>query len=219
MTETAPVPSIVRRIWPETPRLKGLVVEVPQEVADQHVRPGQYVVAKANGDGRVFLVIASRPGEARAFELLLGESAEKTLAPIEGGAIEIHPPAGPGFRMETARGKDVLLFAAGGALAALKPVIDTIRMERAAFGRVTLYLGAHTEADFPYAGYYAMWKRDRIDLVRAVSRPWVQEMFEKDPPSVSDAAAFVCGGKQMMADVTETLVRAGLPPERIGRNF
>src|SRR5262249_53943202 len=151
----------------------------------------------AQGAGKVYLVLASRP-QRSPFELLLGDAADRTLALEPGMEIEIDPPSGKGYPMEILKGRDVLLFAAGSGLASIRPVIGLIREVRSDYGKVTLFLGAHTESDFPYALEFDAWKRDRIDLVRAVSRPYVQDLFVEEKLDVANSAAFVCGGKQMM---------------------
>jgi NAD(P)H-flavin reductase len=95
----------------------------------------------------MFLVIASQVGEARAFELLLGPAAADKLRLSEGLSVEIDPPAGKGFRMDDAQGKDQLLFGVGTGLAALRPVIEAIRRRRSDYGEVVLFAGAHLEED------------------------------------------------------------------------
>jgi sulfhydrogenase subunit gamma (sulfur reductase) len=220
MTEAPRVPSIVRRVWAETPKLTGVVLEVPAETAQGYVHPGQYVVLHADDKPkRVFLVISSSPGEAQAFELLLGEAAMSDLSLGEGRTVNIEPPAGKGFGVDAARGRDVVVFAIGSALAAVRPVIDTIRKSRSEFGRVTAYVGAHSTADFPYSSYFDAWTRDRIDLVLSTSKPWVQEVFARDPVPVDNAVAFLCGNKPMMEATTEILTKAGMPREMIRKNF
>jgi NAD(P)H-flavin reductase len=212
---------LIQRIWNETPRLQGALLDAPKELADLHALPGQFIVAHgagADGAKKVYLVLASMPRTA-PFELLLGESAKATLGLEPGREVEIDPPAGKGYPMDALGGRDVLLFSAGSALASLKPVISLIRAARSNFGRVTLFAGAHTADGFPYAAEFEDWKRDRIDVIRSVSRPWVQDRFLEEKLDVSNSAAFVCGGKQMMNDVTGALLHTGIPPDRIHRNF
>ncbi len=213
------VNAVVRRVWRETPRLTGVVLEVPEAVAKQYTRPGQIVVLHANQRDKVYLAISSAVGEAAAIELLLGPGAVDKIHPVEGATIEIDPPSGKGFPIETASGKDVLLFAVGSALAPIRAVIHAIRKNRSDYGRVVLFAGAHTEDEFPYRREFDAWKRDRIDLVRAISKPWIQEIFVRDPIPVHDAVAFVCGMNEMMEAVTETLVAAGMHVKHVGRNW
>jgi NAD(P)H-flavin reductase len=218
---TTRVRALIQRTWQETPRLKGVLMETAPEIVDMHARPGQFIVAHPNhatGGSKVYLVLASRP-QRTPFELLLGEGADRSLALEPGMEIEIEPPSGKGYPMPLLKGRDVLLFAAGSGLASIRPVVTLIREARSDYGRITLFCGAHTASDFPYAGEFESWKRDRIDLVRAVSRPYVQDLFVREDVDVSNSAALVCGGKQMMDDVTAVLVHAGIAPEMIQRNF
>jgi sulfhydrogenase subunit gamma (sulfur reductase) len=211
--------ALIRRVWRETPTLTGVLLEVPEEVAKQYTRPGQIVVLRPNDADKVYLAIASSPGEAAAIELLLGGAAMEKVKAKEGAEVLLDPPSGKGFPVEMASGKDVLLFAVGSAIAPIRPVVQMIRRNRSDYGRVVLYLGARSEEEFPYRKEFDAWKRDRIDLVRAISKPWVQEMFVRDPVPVKDAVAFVCGMKEMIEGVTETLVEAGMPMSNIGRNW
>ena len=211
--------AVVRRIWDETPRLKGVLLEVEEAVARQYQRPGQIVVVHPNATEQVYLAISSPPGEARGLELLVGPQAAAKLALAEGVTLELDPPTGRGFPVELAQGQDVLLFAVGSALAPMRPRVESIRRARAQYGRVTLFMGAHSEEDFPYAREYEDWHRDQIEVVRAISRPWVQELFRARAVSVENAVAFVAGMKGMMEGVTEALIAAGMPKERIGKNW
>lgn len=211
--------AIIRRVWPETERLTGVVLEVSEEAARRYRRPGQIVVLRPPSGKRVYLVITSAPGEARALELLLGEQAVRDVAPSEGAEVDLERPSGPGFPLELAKGSDVLLFGIGSAIAALRPLVEVIRRHRDDYGRVTAYLGTHTEQDLPYRGDQEGWRRDRIDVVRAISKPWVQDLFERDPVPVAGAFAFIAGTKVMMQDVEARLVKAGMPADRVKRNW
>ena len=206
------------RVWDETPSLKGIVLEVEPEVVTSYTNPGQVVVVHAGGE-KVYLAIASSPGEEAALELLLGPAACKKIEPQEGQSLQIEPPFGNGFPLELALGKDVLLFCVGSALAPVRPVVEHLRRARSDYGCITLYVGAHTESDFPYQQMFDDWKRDRIDIVRSISKPWVQDQFRRDPVDVRNAVAFVVGMKEMVADVKSALVEQGLSEELIKSNW
>jgi NAD(P)H-flavin reductase len=211
-------PAVVTALWRETPGLSGARLRVPAEVAAAHRRPGQILVVHP-GDGEpVFLALASPPGDAE-LEVLVGPAAAARLELREGSELAVSGPSGPGFPLEEARGRDLLLFAVGSALAPLRPVVELVRRARSDFGQVTLHVGAHTAADLPYARSYPAWDRDRIDVVTSLSRPWVQERFALDPQPVEDAVAFCAGMPAMMDAVTDVLVRSGMPAGRIFRNW
>ncbi len=210
----------VRRIWQETPKLRGVVLEVPAACAARYQRPGQVIVVRPpQGEGQVYLALASAPGEARAFELLVGDAAFARLGLLEGQSVVIEGPTGNGFPVDRARGRDVLLFAVGSALAPIRPLVETIRRARSDYGRVTLYVGAHTEQDFPYKEQFPAWAADGIDIHRCVSTPWVQARFREHQPAVENAVAFLCGMKPMMEETREALVEAGLPEAQIASNW
>lgn len=208
----------VRRVWDETDRLKGWSLAVPPELAAKYTRPGQVVVVKLPSGEDLYLAIASAVGGPH-FDFLLGPSAAEKLPMEEGAAVTITEPAGKGYPYEMAAGRDVLIFAVGSAIAPLRPLIELIAKDRGSYRRVVVYIGAHDSGDFAYAMDYADWFEANIEIVRTVSKPWVQERFTQRPIPLDNAVAYVCGMKQMMEDVTKTLVDAGLPRERIGTNW
>jgi NAD(P)H-flavin reductase len=219
MSEGPRVQAIVRRVFQETPRLQGAILEVPEEVARAYDKPGQYVVLHPRPTDKIFLVIASAVGEARAFEVLLGPAAAEKAKLTEGHHLEIDPPTGRGFGLDDAPGKDLLLFGVGTGVAALRPVIESIRRRRTEFGDVVLYAGAHLPEEHPYRRDEEAWRRDSVRVVRAVSKPWVQDLFRRDPVPVSNALAFVSGMKPMIEGVTETLAEHGMPRDRVRLNW
>jgi sulfhydrogenase subunit gamma (sulfur reductase) len=213
----------VERVWSETPRLIGVSLDVPPELARAHLHPGQVVRAHDAHGEHLHLALASVPpstDEPRPrFELLVGQQAASRLELVAGARLRLEGPAGPGFPLARARGQDLLLFAVGSGLAPLRPVIELVRRARSDFGQVTLYVGAHTREELPYARHFDAWDRDRIDVITSVSRPWVQERFADDPPPVGSAYAFVAGMQAMIDGVTDALAAAGMPRERVLRNW
>jgi sulfhydrogenase subunit gamma (sulfur reductase) len=213
----------VERVWTETPRLLGASLLVPPELARAHLHPGQVVRAFDPEGEALHLALASvppSPDEPRPrFELLVGQPAASRLGLAAAARLRLQGPSGPGFPLAQARGQDLLLFAAGSGLAPLRPVVELVRRARSDFGQVTLYVGAHTREELPYARHFDAWDRDRIDVIPSVSRPWVQERFADDPPPVHSAYAFVAGMPAMVDGVTEALAAAGMPRARVLRNW
>ena len=125
--------------------------------------------------------------------------------------------------MGEAEGEDVLLFAAGSAIAPIRALVQHLIGHRDRFGRVTLFYGQRHGAEFAYLG-------EHLDLgaPRGARRPlplgaddaWqglrgrVQEVarslaFGGCPPG--DAVAFVSGMTAMVEDVRRTLAAGGDP--------
>ncbi len=202
----------------ETPRHTRVTLAVEPELARAYHAPGQVLRFRRTDDEPVYLALCSRPGDP-SWEVLLGEDAVAALGWQPGQRLELEPPVGRGFTLEPADGRDVLLFAIGSGLAPLRPLIQELREDRSRFGWVRLYVGARDVAGFPFEREFAEWAFDRIDIHRSVSRPWVHHRFAADPPDVSDAVAYVCGTDEMMTDVTNALVQAGMAPDRIQRNW
>jgi NAD(P)H-flavin reductase len=219
MTEPKRFSATIRRVWKETPRLTGVALEVPEDVTRAYERAGQYVVLHSQDGKKVYIVIASAPGAPKEIDVLLGEAAVEKLKPIEGGTLDLEAAAGAGFKLDDVKGSDVLLFGTGSAIAALRPLISTIRRNRADYGRVTLYIGVKSADEFAYVKEFEDWVKDRIDIIRGISKPWVQDLFLKDPVPVDRAVAFICGQKDMMESTTAALVGAGMPAERIRKNW
>ncbi|MCB9653271.1 MAG: hypothetical protein H6729_03960 [Deltaproteobacteria bacterium] len=211
--------AVIRRTWNETEHLLGAVLEVTPELAAQYTRPGQVVTLSVPGGEKVYLALASSPGEAFGLEVLLGESAQQKLGLAVGGEVEISAPFGAGFPVEAADGREVLVFAVGSAIASVRPLVEHFRRQRSRYGRIRAYLGAHTAADFPYRAEYSAWALDQIEVIQSMSKPYVQEKFRVDAPPAADAMAYVSGMKAMVQGCTEALSEAGFPPERIGRNW
>ncbi|MBK8013829.1 MAG: hypothetical protein IPK13_21070 [Deltaproteobacteria bacterium] len=212
--------AIVRRTWKETERLEGAVLEVEPELAARYVRPGQVVtLSSVPGGEKVYLALASFPGERFALEVLLGAGAQQKLTLSVGQELEISEPFGAGFPLDRASGREILIFAVGSAIASVRPLIEHFRRDRGQYGRIRAYLGAHTTNDFPYRAEYFGWSSDQVEVIQSISRPYVQDRFRADSPPASDAMAYVSGMKAMVQGCTEALTESGFSPDRIGRNW
>lgn len=214
----SPVPAKVRHVAAESARFVGVVLEVDPEIAAHNDRPGRYIVVRGAGSP-TFLAVASPPGEHAALELLLGPPAMEALRPEVGAEWQIDPPAGRGFPIERARGRDVLLLGVGSAVGPLRALLETMRKDRSSYGRITLYAGARHADDHVYRGWESSWRADGIEVRRAVSRPFVQELAALDGHRLSEAEVFISGHQAMMDGVTEKLTALGLGAEHIHRNY
>jgi NAD(P)H-flavin reductase len=102
------------------------------------------------------------------------------------------------------------------------------RWERDAYGRVTLYFGARTPGAFAYMRDFAAWEQSRIHVVPTVSQPgasgwqgltgYVQAHLGEEPLAPG-TLAFVCGQREMVQGVIQTLRARGLPSSAISLNF
>lgn len=224
----------VARAWDEGPQLRALDLDVGATgFAAKHTIPGQYVRARIPGQKEAFLAIASAPGTT-ALELLLQKSAPgdppkpvDALAALSAGdPLEISAPGGKGYPIEAERGRDILLFAGGSGISAIRSLVEWIADHRADFGRVALLYGARTPEDLAYRSMFERWGGHKIEVVPVLSRaaagwagrigyvPTALPELAIDP---GKSSAFVTGGKAFDAGITEALGALGIT--RIFRNF
>jgi NAD(P)H-flavin reductase len=227
-------PAKVVAAWDETPLFRGIALQLPAELAGAHERPGQ-VVKVRTGAGEGFFALATAPDPAGQVELLVkrgGRVADATVeAAVPGQALEVTPPFGKGFPVEAARGRDVLLFAAGSGIAPIRSLLQHLIAGRDHFGRLTLFYGQRRGADFAYRGEHLHWEQHGIRVVLCPSREgdawtgvrgYVQDVARSIGFGGSEPAgsvAFVVGMTAMVEDVRRTLAEAGVPPERVHVNF
>ncbi|MCC7382763.1 MAG: hypothetical protein IT384_13085 [Deltaproteobacteria bacterium] len=213
------ITAVITRQWPETNVLEGLLLEVPEEIALLHRRPGQYIRVHPEQGEPLHLAIASTPGDPSPLEILLGAEARARIAPLLGKVVVLDPPEGPGFPIERAEGRDVLVFSVGSGIAAVRPLLGVISRVRDRYQRVVYYAGAKRWEEQAYRRLDEMWLASGIEVRRSVGRPWVQEIFEMAPLPLEDAMVFVVGMPSMVDGVREVLKKHGLPDGRIAFNW
>jgi NAD(P)H-flavin reductase len=227
-------PAQVLESWDETPAFRGIRLSLPPDLAGAHLRPGQ-VVKVHTGAGEAFFALASAPRPSGRADLLVKRGHDVADAvigeAIPGGRLQLTPPFGEGFPVEEARGRDVLLFAAGSGIAPIRAIVEWIELHREETNRVTLFYGQRRGAEFAYRREHLRWERHGVRVVLCPSgeddawlgvRGRVQEVarslaFGGGAPG--DAVAFVAGMTAMVDEVRSTLAGAGIPPGRVHMNF
>ena len=224
----------IARAWDEGLRLRALALDVPADYVAKYATPGQYVRARVPGQKEAFLALASRPGDP-VFELLLQRSpagdppkAVDAIAALKpGDTIEMSAPGGKGFAIDGERGRDILLFAGGSGISAIRSLVEHIGEHRERYGRCVLLFGAREIGDLAYRSLFERWSQHRIDVVPVLSRAaggswtgrtgYVQQALPELAIDAAKASAFVTGGKAFDAAVVEALGKLGIT--RIFRNF
>ncbi|MHB8416561.1 MAG: ferredoxin reductase domain-containing protein [Myxococcales bacterium] len=221
--------------WDETPSLRGLRLRLPPDLAERHVAPGQVVqIRPPGGEQPGFFALASPPAAGERAELLIkrgGRVANSVIEAAQAGAeLEATEPSGAGFPAEAARQRDVLLFATGSGITAIRALIHHLLAERAAAGRLRLFYGQRDPADFAYANEWEDWRRAGLSLTRVCSQPgpgwngptgYVQDVaaaaaFGGAAPE--RAVAYLSGVPGMLAGAREALSRFGVTEDRIFEN-
>jgi NAD(P)H-flavin reductase len=230
MTQWHPATLVARS--PAADGLTDLTLDLSETpLRGAHRHPGQYVHLRLPGHEEGLFALASPPSSSARWEFLVKEGSPLTDELIHlplGGRVDVSRPEGRGFPLEQARGKDLLLFATGSGISPIRSVIESIRRERNAYGRVTLYFGVRTPTSFAYARDFEAWEKTSIRVVRTVSQPdagswqgltgYVQAHLSEEPLKPG-TLAFLCGQQEMVQGVKETLQARGLPESAILQNF
>jgi NAD(P)H-flavin reductase len=139
-------------------------------------------------------------------------------------------PQGKGFAIEDSTGHDVLLFATGSGISAIRSLLHHLLADRGGH-RLRLYYGQRTASDFAYTDDWDDWRRAGLQLVPVASRPgpgWngavghVQDVARAatfggvDP---TRTVVYLSGVPGMVEGVREALARFGVPPDRIRQNY
>jgi NAD(P)H-flavin reductase len=221
--------------WDETPGMRAVRLDMPFAFARAHARPGQ-VVKIRTPDGEGYFALASAPSFEPRADLLLkrgaGKVADAAISLSTAGAtLDVSAPFGKGFPWEEARGRDVLLFAAGSGIAPIRALVQHLVANRGEFGRLTLFYGQRHGTEFAYADEHLEWERRGVRVVLCPSsaddawpgvRGRVQEVARAlglGGVAPGNSVAFVCGMTAMVNEVKETLAGAGVPPRRVHLNF
>ncbi|MCP3136093.1 ferredoxin reductase domain-containing protein [Pyxidicoccus xibeiensis] len=224
--------AIVKTTAPAADGLTDLVLDLQgTPLVGAHQRPGQYVRLRLPGLEPGLFAIASPPEhQGTEWEFLIKDGSVLPDALIRltpGARVQVTRPEGKGFPLERGRAHDVLLFATGSGISAIRSVIASIRREREAYGRVTLYFGARTPGAFAYWDELHEWEAGGIRVVRTVSQPgasgwqgltgYVQAHLGEVP--VQNAVAFLCGQSEMVQGVIAALQARGMPRSDLSLNF
>ncbi|MFE9107846.1 FAD/NAD(P)-binding protein [Actinomadura geliboluensis] len=231
----APVPYRVTDRHAETADTVTLALE-PVEAAVSEPVPGQFTMMYVFGIGEVPISV-SRVGP---FEEVRSPSTPRGSGPVleqtvravgavtravcgtrPGRIIGLRGPFGTGWRLDEARGRDLVLAAGGIGLAPLRPLVLRALADRSAFGRISILIGARTPDELLFAGELDMWRANGAQVEVTVDRPtpgWAGHVglitalvgaAEVDP---AHATAFICGPEVMMRVTAEALIGLGMRP-------
>ncbi|MBK7864580.1 MAG: NAD-binding oxidoreductase [Archangiaceae bacterium] len=203
-------------------------LQVPAPVRASFVAPGQYVLVKTGALQGPFAP-ASAPGVEGPLELLFKPGTPLTDAlealPV-GATLQVTAATGPGFPLEVAKGKRLLLIASGTGQAPMRSVIEAVRVDRGAYRSVTLLLGVRDRDHLAFESDEPAWLRDGIEVHVTLSRgdsSWagrkgrVQLHLPEGP--LADTVAFLVGQREMVAEVVEQLQARGVPRAQIFLNL
>ena len=192
--------------------------------------PGQYVSVKVSSDRINCYSIAGSTSQNK-FNLLVdttpGGPGSKFFESLQaGGKLSFLGPFGT-FTLKPSDGvKQLLFLGTGSGLAPLKCQIESLLRDQNCKLPLTLYLGLSETRDVFFKDYFeklaAEFPNFRYNLV--VWKPdeqwkgltgFITEYVKRDFKNARDCAAYLCGNKKMIEDVSSLLESRGCPKERI----
>lgn len=209
-----------------------LDIEPPEGFVGAHRRPGQFCKIRV-GEAEGIFAMMSGPGELPRFLVRVGnpdggEAADALATMAPGTAIEMSLPAGPGFGLERARGKDVRFVATGTGVAPVVAAIEHVLADRDAYGAISLDLGLKSPKHMAIATWIERWRRLGVEVRVAYSRvdeegrlegTTVQESLRSAHPDLAGAAIVAVGQGAMLATLRAVVEAAGGDPDAILTNL
>lgn len=217
----------VARIVQETPDAKSFVLEVPPDLADRFAyRAGQFLTFRVpHPDGtvaRCYSLSSAPETDALAkvtVKRVAGGRGSNWFhdALVEGATLDTMPPAG---RFTLGPGDAPLLLFAGGS--GITPVMSLVKSALKTTGRrIRLFYANRDRASVIFAAEFdalvaahpgRLEIRHHLDSERGFAKP---ADIEAALAGWESAEAYLCGPGPFMAMAEETLLKRGMPRERV----
>ncbi|MCF8062783.1 MAG: FAD/NAD(P)-binding protein [Deltaproteobacteria bacterium] len=146
-------------------RREAVDAVIELELADRSAlghKPGQFVQVSMFGFGEIPISICSSPTRTGRFKLCVrpaGHVSNALYRASEGDWVGIRGPFGRGFPIRTMRNRDVLAVAGGIGLAPLRSLIQYVRDNREAYGRLVVVYGARNPSLILFRTDVEAWTR------------------------------------------------------------
>jgi anaerobic sulfite reductase subunit B len=186
--------------------------------------PGQFAMITKYGVGDVPISLSGHRGTRLLHTVRAVGAVTRAVHDVTpGDVVGVRGPFGTTWDVASAAGRDVVVAAGGLGLAPLRPVIDQLLGDRAAYGRISILIGAREPTELLYRDQFAVWAR-RASVEVTVDHPgagWDGPvgLITKLVPGIdvdpARAAAFVCGPEPMMRFTARALIAQGVPAARV----
>lgn len=231
-------PATLLRARPAGEAQAIIEVEPPRAFLAAYERPGQFckirvrsaTVAECEG---IFAMLSS-PGEEPVRFLVRignpegGEAADCLSCLPDGTPIEMTLPAGEGFALERARGRDVIFVATGTGIAPVRAAIEVVLRDRGSYGALRLDHGLRSLAHLAIADDIDRWRAAGVHVELHVSTPeadgaprgaTVQAALRARGGSLAGVAMIAVGQPEMLDELLAELVLLGGEPELFLKNL
>lgn len=202
-------------------------------------RAGQFVKIRVEGDAQKphegIFAIATAPFEERMSFLARtnnpagGEAADRIARMPIGAPLEVTLPAGVGFSLERAYGRDLAFVAVGTAIAPVRSALEVVLRDRAWYGALSLDYGLRSLEHLPFATDIERWRSLGVRVTLHVGR--VRDdgthdgvraqdaLFERLGLDAHDVALLAVGHDALVREVRARHAEAGGEPHLVLHNY
>jgi acetate---CoA ligase (ADP-forming) len=177
-----------------------------------------YSIAGSNNPKHFVLLVDIAPGGpgSKFFEHLKVGDKITYLGPF--GVFTLRPDDGA---------KNLLFLGTGSGFSPLRSLIDAaLTDEKLKDATINLYVGLNHNKDIFWEDYYRRLEKEHPNFKFQISicypdenwighKGFITELVEKDFPDAKNCAAYMCGNKNMINDISNLLTGRGMPKERI----
>jgi NAD(P)H-flavin reductase len=203
------------------------------------VHPGQFVKMRVRDERDAphegIFALATAPFEDR-FAFLArtnnpegGEAADRIARMPIGSPLEVTLPAGDGFSLERARGRDLAMVAVGTAIAPVRSVIEVLLRDRDAYGALAFDYGMRSAAHLPFAADIARWQDRGVSVALHVGHVRTDTsydgtraqdaLFDRLGARVRDVTVLAVGHDALVREVRARYEAAGGDPANVLHNY
>ncbi|MBC9715334.1 oxidoreductase [Streptomyces sp. TRM66268-LWL] len=202
--------------WRETPDAVTLRL-APVGESLPGIAPGQYVAVAGHA-----LPVSALPATGGLAVTVRAAAGPLLYEARTGEQLRLTGPYGGGWDLEKALGHDLVIVAYGIGLALLRPLIRDALADRAAYGGISLLIGAPAPDGLMATYETRRWQTTYTGLT--VDRPdyrWhgevgpVEGLLARTAFDPEYTSAFVCGPERMLHTVAGELARRGVHADRI----
>ncbi len=215
-----------------------LELAAPMGALEHFVRPGQFcrvrVISDEGTANEGIFAMLTAPGE-HALRFLIrtpnpegGEAADRLAQVPIGSPLDITLPAGDGFDLERARGRDLYFVATGTAIAPVRSAIEHVLTRRSDFGELSLHHGLRSPEHLAITHDIERWRSARIDICLYYSTPGphgeligvrVQDALVDSVRDFHRAAFIAVGQSAMVKELRDMVKERGGDPTLVLHNY
>lgn len=214
-------------------RQAWITVEPPADFIRSYERAGQFCKMRVDDLDGIFAMF-SAPGEQPVQFLVRvenpdgGEAADRLFRLSPGSEIGMTLPAGSGFDLRLARGRDVYFVATGTGVAPVRAALEWVLAHRNDYGDLFVDYGVRSTSHLAIAEDIERWRAAHIDVRVSFSNPdprgglrgrTVQQSLRERQPNLSKAAVIAVGQPEMLDELLTEIVALGGDPELFLKNI